>query len=121
MAGTQTRSFDSPDEQRTPPKTKVDIVKLDGGTAGRYTFEPGWRWSEAVKPIAKTDSCQSRHLGVVLSGRLHVMHDDGSESEAGPGDAYFIQPGHDAWVIGDEAFVGYEFDSKAAEEYAKPS
>lgn len=121
MAGTQTRSFDSPDEQRTPPKTKVDIVRLEGGTAGRYTFEPGWRWSEAVKPVAKTDSCQSRHLGVVLSGRLHVVHDDGSESEAGPGDAYFIQPGHDAWVVGDETFVGYEFDPQAAEEYGKPS
>ncbi len=119
MAGVQARSFDSPDEQRTPPKTKVDILRLERATAGRYTFEPGWRWSETVKTVVGTDSCQLRHVGVVAAGRLHVVHEDGSEGEAGPGDAYVIEPGHDAWVVGDETFVGYEFETKSAEEYAK--
>ncbi|GAA1696009.1 cupin domain-containing protein [Microcella alkalica] len=121
MTGAQSRSFDSPDEQRTPPKTRVDILKLEGTTAGRFTFEPGWRWSEAVKPIAGTDSCQARHVGAVVAGRLHVAHGDGSEFEAGPGDAYVIEPGHDAWVVGDETYVGYEFESMTAEQYARGS
>ncbi len=121
MKGVQARSFDSPDEQRTPPKTKVDILRLEGATAGRYTFESGWKWSEAVKPGAGTDTCQVRHVGVAIAGRLHIKHEDGSEGEAGPGDAYVIEPGHDAWVVGDETFVGYEFESKSAEEYARGS
>ncbi len=119
MAGVEARTFDSPDETRTPEKTRVDVVRMGATTAARYTFQPGWRWSESVKPVAGTDSCQVRHVGVVQSGRLHVKHDDGTEGEAGPGDAYVIEPGHDAWVVGDEAFVGFEFESKAAEEYAR--
>jgi hypothetical protein len=121
MAGTESRTFDSPDETRTPDKTRVDVVRLSGATAARMTFEPGWKWSECVKPVAGTDSCQARHLGVVGSGTLHVVHDDGTEMEAGPGDAYVIEPGHDAWVVGEETFVGYEFEPRAAEEYAKPN
>ena len=121
MPGVQARSFDSPDEQRRPPKTTVDVLRFEGTTAGRYTFEPGWKWSEAVKPVVGTDSCQVRHIGVAIAGRLHIAHDDGSEGEAGPGDAYVIEPGHDAWVVGDDTFVGYEFESKSAEEYAKGS
>jgi hypothetical protein len=120
MAGVEARTFDSPDETRTPEKTRVDVVKLgDTTTAARFTFEPGWRWSECVKPVAGTDSCQARHVGVVQTGRLHVVHDDGSEGEVGPGEAYVIEPGHDAWVVGDERFVGFEFESRAAQEYAK--
>ena len=117
MAGITTKSFDSPDETRTPPKTRVEVVRLGGDTAARFTFEPGWRWSEAVKSIAGTDSCQLRHVGAVVSGRLHVAHADGSEGEAGPGDAYVIEPGHDAWVVGDEAMVAFEFEN--AETFAK--
>lgn len=94
---------------------------MEGATAGRYTFDPGWRWSDTVKLLVGTDTCQLRHLGVVLAGRLHVAHDDGLESEAGPGDAYLIEPGHDAWVVGDETVVGDEFEAKSAEEYAKGS
>ncbi|MDO8486052.1 MAG: hypothetical protein Q7S35_14010 [Candidatus Limnocylindrales bacterium] len=74
MAGFTTKSFDSPDETRTPPRTRVEVVRLGGDTAARFTFEPGWRWSEAVKSIAGTDSCQLRHVGAVVSGRLHVAH-----------------------------------------------
>jgi len=120
MAGVQSRSFDSPDESRTPDKTKVDVVRRGDTTAGRFAFEPGWKWSECVKPVAGTDSCQLRHIGVAASGRMIVRHDDGTELEIGPGDAYIIEPGHDAWVVGDDGFVGYEFESKSAEVYAKP-
>jgi hypothetical protein len=119
MAGLESRGFESPDETRTPDKTEVAVVHIGDATAARMTFEPGWKWSDCVKPVAGTDSCQMRHLGVVDSGRLHIKHEDGSEIEIGPGDAYVIEPGHDAWVVGDEAFVGYEFEPRAADEFAK--
>ena len=119
MAGLEVRDFDAPDETRRPDKTRVDVVRLGGNSAARFTLEPGWRWSECVKPVVGTESCQVRHVGVVQSGRMHVTHDDGTEGEVGPGEAYVIEPGHDAWVIGDEAFVGFEFETKAAEEYAQ--
>jgi hypothetical protein len=115
----EVRQFDSPDETRTPDKTRVDIVRMGGATAARFTFEPGWRWSDCVKPVAGTDSCQVRHVGVAQAGHLHVAHEDGSEADIAPGDSYVIEPGHDAWVVGDERFVGYEFESRSAEEYAK--
>ena len=105
MAGIESRSFDSPDESRTPDKTTVNVVRLYGTTAARLRLEPGWSWSGAIKPVAGTDSCQARHVGVVESGRLRVRHDDGTESELAPGEAYVIEPGHDAWVIGDEPVV----------------
>lgn len=119
MAGVQTLDFDAADETRTPEKTRVDVVRLGGTTAARMTFEPGWRWSECVKPVAGTDSCQLRHVGVVGSGRLVVKHDDGTEVALSAGDAYVIEPGHDAWVEGDEPFVGYEFESRSANVYAQ--
>ena len=118
MAGIQTKSFESPDETRTPEKTEVAVVNLGRETAGRLTAQPGWRWSECIKPVVGGDSCQARHVGAVQSGRLHIQHEDGSEAEVGPGDAYVIEPGHDAWVIGDEPFVAFEFESKTAQEYA---
>src|SRR5687768_6731181 len=117
MAGIEKRSFDSPDEVRTPPNTEVAVVRLGAQTAARLTFQPGWRWSESIKPTARTDSCQARHVGAIVSGRLHVVHTDGSEGDAGPGDAYVIEPGHDAWVVGDEPVVAFEFES--ADSYAK--
>lgn len=120
MAGVEKRDFDSPDETRTPDKTRVDVVHLGGTTAARFAMEPGWSWSACVKPVAGTESCQHRHLGVVQSGRMRVMHDDGTELELGPGDAYVIEPGHNAEIVSDEAFVGFEFQAKAAEEYARP-
>jgi quercetin dioxygenase-like cupin family protein len=119
MAGVEARDFDSPDETRTPDKTRIELVRLTGATAARFTFDPGWRWSECVKPVAGTETCQARHVGVVHEGRLGVQHDDGSEAALGPGDAYVIEPGHDAWVIGDERFVGFEFEPHSAEEYAR--
>ena len=117
MAGISSKSFDSPDETRTPDKTKVEVVRLEGTTVARTTFQPGWKWSECIKPVVGTDSCQARHVGTLASGRLHVVHDDGSEGELGPGAAYVIEPGHDAWVVGDEPVVAFEFES--GETYAK--
>ena len=119
MAGVEKRDFDSPDESRTPDKTRVDVVRLGGTTAARVTMEPGWSWSECVKPVAGTESCQHRHIGVVQSGRMRVTHEDGSVVEIGPGEPYVIEPGHDAEILGDERFVGFEFEPKAAEEYAR--
>ena len=119
MAGIESRDFESPDETRTPEKTQVNVVRMGDTTAARFTFEPGWKWSECVKPVAGTDTCQARHVGVVQSGSIHVVHDDGTEMDLSAGDAYVIEPGHDAWVVGDDAFVGFEFESKAAEEFAK--
>jgi hypothetical protein len=118
MPGITKKSFDAPDETRTPPKTRVEVVRLGTSTAARFTFQPGWRWSEAVKPVVRTESCQVRHVGAIVSGRLHVTHSDGSEGEAAPGEAYVIEPGHDAWVVGEEPVVALEFES--AETYAKP-
>jgi hypothetical protein len=103
VAGVKTRDFDSPDETRTPDKTQVAVVRMGVTTAARMTFEPGWRWSECVKPVAATESCQARHCGVAHSGRLAIKHEDGTEVEIGPGQAYVIEPGHDAWVVGDES------------------
>jgi hypothetical protein len=111
--------FRSPDETRSPEKTRVDVVRIRGTTAAWMTFEPGWKCSECVKPVAGTDSCQARHVGVVHSGRLHVAHDDGSEADLEPGDLCVIEPGHDAWVIGNRRFVGFEFEHRAAEEYPR--
>jgi hypothetical protein len=119
MAGIQRLDFDSPDETRTPEKTRVDIVRIGPTTAARFAFQPGWKWSECIKPVAGTDSCQVRHVGVVGSGRLTIRHEDGTELELTAGNAYVIEPGHDAWVVGDEPFVTYEFESQSAETYAR--
>jgi mannose-6-phosphate isomerase-like protein (cupin superfamily) len=121
MAGLQVGDFDSPDEVRSPDKTTVAVVRMDDeSTAARLTLQPGWRWSECIKPVAGTDSCQLRHVGVVQSGRMHVSHEDGTEMDVGPGNSYVIAPGHDAWVVvGEEPFVAYEFESKSAEAYAR--
>src|SRR5437764_12265694 len=119
MAGVEQRDFNSPDESRTPDKTRSDIVHVGGMAAARLTLEPGWSWAECVKPVAGTESCQHRHLGVVQSGRMRVTHDDGTVLEIGAGDAYVIEPGHNAEILGEERFVGFEFQPQAVEEYAR--
>ena len=118
MANFEHRDFNAPDETRTPDKTTVELVNVAGGQIGRYTFQPGWKWSECIKPLVETDSCQLHHEGTLVQGRMHVVHDDGSEMDIGPGDAYVIQPGHDAWVVGDDVTIGFEFDSSAADHFA---
>ena len=118
-AGTQRKSLDTPDETREFEHGQVQVATIKDFKVARQIFQPGWKWSEHVRPIAQTDSCQVRHTGYVISGQLKVVMDDRTETDLGPGDAYVIEPGHDAWVVGDEPVVGYEFDSTAAEEYAK--
>lgn len=121
MAEPEGKSFDAPDETRPIPDNKgqVEIVNIAGGVVGRATFQPGWKWSEHVKPIAGTDSCQSAHLGYVVSGRTGVRMDDGFEMEFGPGDVVSIPAGHDGWTVGDEPCVILDFAGMA--NYAKPS
>lgn len=116
----QRYSFDQPDETRKfeEDSGKLDIVSTDSGAIGRLTFQPGWQWSKHVKPIAGTDSCQGSHVGYMVSGRLHVRMDGGEETEFGPGDVQVIDPGHDAWVVGDEPCVMIDWRSVA--DYAKP-
>ncbi len=100
------KSLESPDEVRQfTDKGQVEIVKLEDVTVGRVSMEAGWKWSEHVKPIAGTDSCESAHTGYVLSGRMMVIMDDGTEQDVGPGDAFYIPAGHDAYTIGDESCV----------------
>lgn len=113
------KSFDEPDEQRSPDKTRVDLVKLPGASVARITFKPGWRWSECIRPVVGGDSCQVRHVGTLLSGEMEVVHDDGTKAHVSPGSAYIIEPGHDAWVVGNDPAVALEFESQAAETYAK--
>jgi hypothetical protein len=119
MAGARRKSFSTPDETRTPDKTVLELVDLGSVKAARLTVQPGWTWSSCIKPVVGTDRCQANHVGTVVSGRLGIKHNDGSEMEISAGDAYVCEPGHDAWVIGDEPCVMLEFDASAAASYAK--
>jgi quercetin dioxygenase-like cupin family protein len=98
-----------PDEEREFPNGRLDLVNIEDLTLGRAVLQPGWRWSEHVRPIAKTDSCQCEHIQYVLSGHLMVVMDDGTRMELVPGDFVLIPPGHDAWVVGGEPFVAVDF------------
>ncbi|MHA7959992.1 cupin domain-containing protein [Streptomyces sp. L500] len=119
MAGLVRKSFESPEEVRPfeDDKGRMELVNLGTGPVGRATFEPGWHWSEHVKPIAGTDSCQASHAAYVVSGRMKVVMDDGEEAEFGPGDCMICPPGHDAWVLGDAPCVMVDWQGVAT--YAK--
>ena len=105
----------SPDETRFFEKGKVEIAKVGETSIGRAYFEPGWSWEKCVKPIAKTESCQAPHT--LISGRMRVKMDDGSEAEFGPGDVGYVAPaGHNAWIIGNEPCVAIDFTGM--KEYA---
>jgi hypothetical protein len=121
MPGAVSKRFENPDETREIPKGIISDVQLETSKAAKVAFQPGWRWSESVKPIAGGDSCQMHHIGYALGGMLHVTAQDGTELDISTGDAYEIQPGHDAWVRGDQPFEGLEFDARTIEGYAKPS
>src|ERR1700731_3666310 len=105
----ESQSLNSPEEVRTFDKGKVELVIVAGATIGRATFEPGWKWSTCVKPIAKTNSCQAAHFGYQLSGTMTTRMDDGSEKTSRAGDVLNIPPGHDAWGVGNEAVVVIDF------------
>ena len=115
----QRKNLDTPDERRSFPKGKLELVTLGGITFGRATLEPGWKWSESVKPIVKTKSCEAPHTQYHASGRLRVRMDDGTEQEFGPGDVSLLPPGHDAWVVGNDPVV--VIDITGMTEYAKRS
>jgi uncharacterized cupin superfamily protein len=110
MAAVEVKSFDSPDETRPfEGHGRADMVELAHHTVLRGTFEPGWKWSTDLKPIAQTDTCEVSHLGYCVSGRMKITMDDGSVAEIGPGEAAAIPPGHDAEVVGDEACIWVDF------------
>ncbi len=120
MAKLERKRFDEADETRPfRDKGQVELVSLGDGVVGRATFQPGWKWSDHVKPIVGTPSCQAAHVGYVLSGRQRILMDDGSELDISAGDVVSIPSGHDGWTIGDELCVVLDFAGMA--NYAKPS
>src|SRR5215204_858746 len=118
-AGVQKKSLDTPDETRDFEQGQLQTATIRDFKVARATLQPGWKWSEHVRPIAQTDSCQVRHTGYVVSGLMKVVMDDRSETDLGPGDAYVIEPGHDAWVVGNEPFVGVDVSAEMVEAFAK--
>ena len=119
MAGVTTIDFDRPDETRSFTHGRADIVRIGTSSVARLSLQPGWHWAEDVKPIAGTETCQVRHVGYMVSGRLRVKMADGTELDIGPGDAYVIEPGHDAEVVGNDQLVALEFATQAVETFAK--
>ncbi len=111
------RSFDEPDEIREFPKGRVEIVNVGDGEVGRLVLQPGWRWSNDVRPIANTESCEAPHFQYHVSGQLAIRMDDGTEFVAGPGDVTSLPSGHDAWVVGSVPVV--VVDWFGASTYAK--
>jgi class 3 adenylate cyclase len=109
MARMQRKLLTTPDEVRPFTHGRAEIWELGDAVIGKQVFEPGWRWSDDVKPVALTDTCEYHHLGIVMSGRLRFATPDGLEMEVGPGMIFEVQPGHDAWVLGDEPCVIYDF------------
>ena len=111
------KRFNTPEEVREFPFGKLELIKIGGATIGRGTFQPGWRWSTSVKPIAKTDSCQAPHFQYHVSGTLFIQMDDGTTMEAKAGDVTYLPAGHDAWVVGSEPVVLVDFQGMV--DYAK--
>jgi hypothetical protein len=118
MSEADIKSVDRASDVREFPKGAVEVVTIFDTMLSRATLEPGWRWSECVKPIAGTDLCMVAHTGYSVSGKLRTRLQDGTELDINPGDAYAVAPGHDAWVVGDEPWVGVDF-SPAMSEYGK--
>ena len=117
MQQTEHLSFEKPDETREFPNGRAEIVNSADGAIGRLVLDPGWRWSNDVKPVANTASCEAPHFQYHVSGRLGIRMDDGTEFVAGPGDLTSLPSGHDAWVIGDEPVMVVDF--YGASDYAR--
>lgn len=109
MTKSEAKTFATPDEVRTFPKGRLELINIGGATIGRGIFEPGWRWSTSVMPIAKTKSCEAPHFQYHVAGILHVVMDDGTEYDLKPGDVSLLPSGHDAWTVGDEAAIVVDF------------
>ena len=118
MAIMQTRSLSTPEEIKTLPKTTVEVITFGEVSLMKLTFQPGWHWSERVKPTAWTERCEVPHFHYCLSGRLHVRMDVGTESEIGPGDAQLFPSWHDAWAVGEEPSVGLDVQGASLRQVA---
>ncbi len=117
MEKAEVKSLNVPDEVRAFPKGRLEVVKIGGASVGRATFQPGWRWSESVKPLVNTKSCEAPHFQYHIAGVLRVRMDDGSEFDCKPGDISRLPTGHDAWVVGNEPVVVVDFQGML--DYAK--
>ncbi len=113
------KSFSKPDEVRTFPKGKLELIKIGGAVVGRATFEPGWRWSTSVQPLVNTKSCEAPHFQYHISGTIKILMDDGKQFECKAGDVSLLPEGHDAWVVGNEPVVVVDFQGMI--DYAKAS
>jgi hypothetical protein len=111
------KRFEHPDEVRTFEKGKFELLHLGGMTIGRASYQPGWKWSVDVGARQGLNSCSAEHVGLVVSGRAAAAMDDGRIVEMKAGDLFYIEPGHDSWVVGDEPYVSLHF--MGAGEYAK--
>jgi quercetin dioxygenase-like cupin family protein len=109
-------NLDSPDETRTFEKGRFELYKVGPSSLGRATYEPGWKWSEHIGSATGETSCQVEHVGFVVSGRAAVKMDDGEERVMEPGDFFYVPPGHDSWVVGDEPYVSLHI--MGSEDYA---
>jgi quercetin dioxygenase-like cupin family protein len=118
-AQAEVKNVTSPDEVREFPKGRMDVVRIGGGEVGLIEIEPGWRWSEHVKPVAGTELCEAPHFQYVISGRVRIKMADGDEFEVGPGDVNVLPPGHDAWVVGDVPAVALDWGG--AHVWGKPA
>jgi hypothetical protein len=117
MGKLEVKSLNKPDEERNFDKGKLELVQIGGATGGRATLHPGWKWSESVKPLAKTKSCEAPHFQYHVSGTLRVLMDDGTQVDCRPGDVSLLPTGHDAWVIGNEPVVVVDFQGMV--DYAR--
>jgi hypothetical protein len=111
------KSFGKPDEVREFPKGKLELVKIGDAMIGRAIFQPGWKWSESVQPLANTKSCEAPHFQYHVSGELMVKMDDGTLLNLKPGDVSLLPMGHDAWVVGTEPAIVVDFQGML--DYAK--
>jgi mannose-6-phosphate isomerase-like protein (cupin superfamily) len=117
MPPVEWKDFAKPDEVRTFPHGRLELLNMAGGTVGRLVLEPGWRWSNDVKPIAGTEWCEAPHFQYQVSGRMRVKMQDGRETELGPGSVTHLPAGHDAWVVGNEPVVAVDWHG--ASHYAQ--
>ncbi len=111
------KRFEEPDETRAFENGRFEVVLIGGLTVGRATYEPGWKWSIHVAPVAGTSLCPVEHVGLVISGRAVAAFEDGSLVELTPGNLFYIPPTpHDSWVVGTERYVSLHF--LGAEHYS---
>ena len=117
MANLEKKSFDNPDEVKAPEKTNAAVVNFGTVAASRVVLQPGWKLSECIKPVVGTEGCEAGHVGMILKGTIKIVHDDGAEMTVSAGEAFSCAPGHDAWVVGDEEVISYEFNN-SGKDYA---